>query len=154
MDRGRPRRRPPPAGRQLRQTIFFWLAGALVLLLWFGSPLADLAAQSIVSGISPSDDIALGRAAVRGQRYRYLPSGPVERAGRRVLSAASNHGHADQVEQYEWSFQLIEGDGVANAFAVPGGGIFVTSDLLELVDEVRLNVLFESFRHNSTLDSF
>jgi Zn-dependent protease with chaperone function len=115
---------------------FFLLAVALLLVLWFGSPLPDLMVEHIVAGISASDDIALGLAAVRAQRYRLLASHTVEAAGRRVLEAASVRHH-QQISLYDWSFTQID-ESFANAFAFPGGQIFITRGLLALVDRDEL----------------
>ena len=111
---------------------FVLLASALLLLLWFASPLPDLLVEHIVAGVSASDDVELGLAAVRAQRYRRLPSQEVEAAGRRLLAVASVH-HPQQVALYDWSFTQID-ESFANAFAFPGGQIFVTRGLLALLD--------------------
>lgn len=111
---------------------FVLLASALVLVLWFVSPLPDLLVEHIVAGISTHDDVELGLAAVRAQHYRRLESQQVEVAGQRVLAAASVH-HPEQIALYDWSFTQID-EQFANAFAFPGGQIFVTRGLLSLVD--------------------
>lgn len=118
---------------------FLLLTGGLMLLLWFFSPLPDLLVEHIVAGISVSDDVELGLAAVRSQRYRRLPSREVEVAGQQVLQAASAR-HPQQVALYDWSFTQID-ETFANAFAFPGGQIFVTRGLLMLVDADELSAV-------------
>lgn len=133
-----PRRHAPDSPQRASQP-FLLLAAGLLLLLWFASPLPDLLVEHIVAGISASDDVELGLAAVRAQRYRRLPSREVESAGQHVLRAASAH-HPQQIALYDWSFTQID-ETFANAFAFPGGQIFVTRGLLMLVDADELSAV-------------
>lgn len=50
----------------------------------------------------------------------------VERIGRRVLAAAG-----DVPQPYDFSFKVLQDPETINAFAVPGGQIYVTSGLVE-----------------------
>lgn len=54
----------------------------------------------------------------------------VQRIGRKVVSNAS----ADKPEAIDFEFHVIQDDATVNAFAIPGGDIYVTTGLLKAAD--------------------
>ena len=65
-----------------------------------------------------------------------VKSAMVERVGRKIAEATESYlkqsGHAGEVENFKWEFNLIKDDNV-NAFCMPGGKIVVFEGLLPLI---------------------
>jgi predicted Zn-dependent protease len=62
----------------------------------------------------------------------------VRKVGQRIAAAAENYlreeGHADQAENFQWEFNLIEED-VANAWVLPGGRAAVYTGILKYTQD-------------------
>jgi predicted Zn-dependent protease len=60
----------------------------------------------------------------------------VENVGKRISVAAKqfmlDNGMADRIRDYQWEFRLIEDDEKINAFAIPGGKVFIYTGLLSV----------------------
>lgn len=123
---------------------FFYAAAALAAASWFLSPLPDYITGALVAAIPVAEDVALGVRGVRGAGY-HLQGGCrpgrrcVEDIGRDVLGALTRHMPElhDTVEAYDWRFGVTQ-QSFVNAFAYPGGQIFVTSGLLDATTDDEL----------------
>ena len=111
-------------------------------LAWFVSPLPEVLANSIVDGIPLDEDIVLGTRGVQSANYRLQPTCRpgrrcVDDIGRDIISALSSRHPEMRVDNFDWRF-AVTSDTFANAFAYPGGRIFVTRGLLDMAtdDEV------------------
>lgn len=64
------------------------------------------------------------------QKEKLITSGPeferIQRIGRKIALASGRY--------YNWEFNLVDNDKVANAFALPGGKVFVYTGLLKLAE--------------------
>ena len=107
-----------------------WLLGGTATLLgaWFLTPVGDWAAAAVVATIPLEEDVALGRRAVAEARYVYasddydLPS-----LGRSLVNRDRELARSG----IPFSFGVVRQPGVVNAFAYPGGAIFVTEELVQ-----------------------
>ena len=73
---------------------------------------------------------------MREARYRILPREAdygVSEIGRRIVSANPELRRA----AFRWSFEVIDQPGTINAFAYPGGFVFITKDLVTKLDASR-----------------
>ena len=133
----------PAPGRQRRSnnrtpSCFWAAAAAVVATAWFATPLASFAADIIVDSIPLSEDSAIGRAAVRHANYPLLADTRVPRVGHNLLRVLSLRHPASGIESsHEWDFRVVD-DRSVNAFAYPGGSIFVTRGLLQIVTDAEL----------------
>lgn len=86
-----------------------------------------------VAGITPEDDVKMGLAALPDMLAEFGGEHPdpkaqalVDRVGARLLTAV------DATElPYRFEFHLLRDDRTINAFALPGGQVFITAALLE-----------------------
>ena len=123
---------------------FYVASAALAAASWFMTPLPDAIASAIVNTIPVEEDIDLGAQAVRAAGYRLqnpCRAGRrcVDDVGRQVVEAVlRNHPQlASAIAQYDWRFAVTD-QRFVNAFAYPGGRIFVTRGLLDLCDDDEL----------------
>jgi beta-barrel assembly-enhancing protease len=84
-------------------------------------------------GITPDQEIALGLQAApeMEQRYGGLSSDSqsqaiADKVGQRIVSSTKA-----KETPYKFEFHLLDADNVLNAFALPGGQVFITSGLLK-----------------------
>lgn len=97
-----------------------------VLGAWYGSPLGDWAAAAIVRTIPLEEDVALGRRAVALERFQYADFDfGLPEIGRQLVASDPELVR----KRIPFSFSVIKQD-VVNAFAFPGGAIFVTEALV------------------------
>lgn len=128
------------SGGQPRSTIFTqkrirkWtiLAGlVLFTVCWYCTPLASVISGAVVTVFMPRYmDILIGRAGVQSSRYQVAShsahSNRIQRIGWELLDNVDPF----LTEGFEFSFNVI-GEPVVNAFAYPGGPIFITTQLLD-----------------------
>ena len=134
--RARPQRRPRAA--------FFYAAAGVAVAAWFGSPLPAYAAGLLVDAIPIEEDVSLGVSAVRAAGYR-LQDGCrpgrrcVEEIGRSVLGSLRRHMPQVRatIDALDWHFSVTH-QAFVNAFAYPGGRIFVTRGLLDMTTDEEL----------------
>jgi len=115
--------------------IYFSLVG-MIALAWFLTPLPSWIALTMVHQIPVSEDIAIGNAARQHTHYNIVnDNGQLHSMGMKLISALAEQ--SPSVNKYDWRFQLIN-EPFVNAFAYPGGNIFVTKELWEMAtkDEV------------------
>ena len=94
-----------------------------------------------VAGITPEDEVALGLQAAPEMAQQMGGLDPDERAqrlvdevGQRVVKESVAAG-----SPYQFEFHLLADPGTVNAFALPGGQIFITRALFDrLQDEAQL----------------
>jgi len=99
----------------------------VLLLAWFASPLGDWVVHAVVSTIPLSEDVALGLQAVASEQFRYAEDDHgIPALGRRLVAASPELAKSG----IPFSFRVIKQEGVVNAFAFPGGPIFVTEELV------------------------
>jgi predicted Zn-dependent protease len=119
----------------------------LLTLLLVSVPLAELSAQTRLKPgmnlFSIRDDIQIGQrsAAQIERQYRTRNDSRVSGIGRRLAARSS-------MPNLPWRFRVIE-RGDANAFALPGGYVYVTSGLLRRVrsDSELAGVLAHEITH-------
>jgi beta-barrel assembly-enhancing protease len=87
-----------------------------------------------VAGITPEDDVKMGLAAMPelvaqfgGEHPDGRAQAQVDRVGARLLES----GLAGKQVPYEFEFHLLADDRTINAFALPGGQVFITAALME-----------------------
>lgn len=131
-------RRQAAAGHRQRPAAgFFYAAALLAVTAWFLTPLPDLAAGALVDSIPIHEDVRLGRAGAAQAGYN-LQNGC--RPGRRCVEDIGL-GLIDKIgkqtpelramiDAYDWHFGVTHQEFI-NAFAYPGGRIFVTRGLLD-----------------------
>jgi len=132
---------PPRSGRGGR---FFFASAALAALAWFATPVPEMIASAVVDAIPLDEDVALGCGGVRQAQYRPVtPCRPgrrcVDDVGRSVVDAVlRNHPQlASTIAHYDWQFAVTD-QSFVNAFAYPGGRIFVTRGLLDVCTDDEL----------------
>ena len=136
---------PSPSGRRQRPAAgFFYAAALLAIAAWFLTPLPDLTAGALVDAIPIHEDVRLGQAGAARAGY-HLQNGCrqgrrcVEDIGHDVLHkmGMQSPGLRAIIRAYDWSFGVTH-QSFINAFAYPGGRIFVTRGLLDATtdDEV------------------
>ena len=135
-----PERMPPR--RQRPRAVFFYVSAGLAGLAWFVSPLPEVLADSIVDSIPLDEDIVLGTRAVEAANYRLQSTCRagrrcVDDLGRDIISTLASRHPEMRVDRFDWRFSVTS-DTFVNAFAYPGGRIFVTRGLLDMAtdDEV------------------
>mmetsp|Transcript_4934 Transcript_4934/g.14994 ORF Transcript_4934/g.14994 Transcript_4934/m.14994 type:complete len:308 (-) Transcript_4934:439-1362(-) len=105
------------------------VVGGVVALLaaWYASPIGDWVAAAIVSTIPLHEDIMLGRRALAHQRFVYAESDyGVAEIGRQMVASSPDLARM----RIPFSFAVIKQRDEINAFAFPGGAIFVTEALV------------------------
>jgi predicted Zn-dependent protease len=104
-----------------------------VLCAWYASPLGDWAAAAIVSRIPMQEDVALGRQAVAHERFQHADFDfGVAEIGRQLVASDPELVRTG----IPFSFSVIKQD-LVNAFAFPGGAIFVTEALIRQLSASR-----------------
>ena len=89
-----------------------------------------------VAGISPRQEIALGLQAVPQMAREFGGFSPDER-GQQLVDAIGNRiveQSAARESPYRYEFHLLDDDRTVNAFALPGGQIFVTEALVRRLE--------------------
>ena len=130
--------------QQPRRLRFFYLSSAVAAFAWFFTPIPAAIASLVVDQIPLQQDVLLGARAAESSGYRLLsPCSPgrrcVDAVGRSVVAAISHHHpqFASTLNTYDWRFAVTD-QSFVNAFAFPGGRIFVTRGLLNLCDDDEL----------------
>jgi predicted Zn-dependent protease len=96
-----------------------------VLGAWYASPIGDWAAAAIVRTIPLEEDVALGRCAVAHERFQYADFDyGLSEIGMQLVDPELVR------TRIPFSFRVIKQQDVVNAFAFPGGAIFVTEALV------------------------
>lgn len=107
---------------------------ALVLFLQ-ACAVAPYTGRSQIMLVSPQEEVALGNQAAQEvmQKERVLQSGRqvnmVRDIGRRIIQVSGNTG-------YQWEFYVVDDPNTVNAFALPGGKVFVYTGLLNAAQNV------------------
>lgn len=91
---------------------------------------------------SPEQDIALGKEVKQQilsdpQQYPILPessNGEAYRYVRNITAKILNSGQVAYRNEFAWEVYIIDDDDVLNAFATPGGYIFVYTGLIKFLD--------------------
>lgn len=110
---------------------FLWLAGAGTAALTLGcatNPYTGRDQLILVSsgqeqqlGKQARDEILAKESVTKDPKY----TGPVIKSGTRIAGVANK-------PEYNWEFHVIDKPDVVNAFALPGGYVFVYTGLFEL----------------------
>lgn len=125
-----PRRRASAMPRLILAGIF-----ALISIITFLTSKADnpVTGESQHIALTVDQEIALGLQAAPEMAAQYggLEPDPqiqetVDRLGQRIVSTS-----AAQQAPYEYDFHVLDDDQTINAFALPGGQIFITNGLLQ-----------------------
>ena len=102
-------------------------------IVWYCTPFSEPIASGLVWFIPRSLDVQMGHAAARSSRFRTSMNGGyqsrVKKIGGDILRAMPK----DLTSGYDFSFEVIDEDYV-NAFAFPGGGVFITDELISDLD--------------------
>jgi predicted Zn-dependent protease len=110
-----------------RAGAYFTIAMVLFAGMWIFTPVSDWATDFVVDQIPISRDVELGAAAVKAARYKIVhDSFGVKELGQKLTKTLP----ADLQKNYRFQFEVIE-DKEVNAWAYPGGFIFVTTGLLK-----------------------
>lgn len=108
------------------------IGGLLVVLLAAGCAVNPVTGERQLALISQAQEIELGRQSAEQVRQSMaMVDDPelqayVERIGRRLAAESER-------PDLPWSFQVVD-DPTPNAFALPGGSVFITRGLLSLMD--------------------
>ncbi|MBC8103560.1 MAG: M48 family metallopeptidase [Cytophagales bacterium] len=109
------------------------LMAAFALFRYYGSSQVNTVTgeKQRVAGISAQQEIALGLQAAPQMQQRH--GGPSQNAQARALVAAVGEkiarGSDAAKTPYQYNFTLLDDDKTVNAFALPGGQIFMTDAL-------------------------
>jgi Zn-dependent protease with chaperone function len=100
-----------------------------VLVLAFGS-----SARAALFGISEQQEIEAGKQ-VRQQAYKEYgkPLPPDNPMSRRVRVIGMRFAHLSERKNIPYSYEVLNNEKILNAFAAPGGPVFVTKKLMETV---------------------
>ncbi|MCO5166047.1 MAG: M48 family metallopeptidase [Planctomycetes bacterium] len=117
-------------------------AVALTLTLTAGCRTAQRAAAGVVLPVSQENELGreMERELARDLRLLDDPEvvGYVRELGRQIVQAADG----DVPEGIEFEFHVVDDDATINAFAIPGGGIYVYTGLLRAMeDEAQLTAV-------------
>mmetsp|Transcript_9808 Transcript_9808/g.12743 ORF Transcript_9808/g.12743 Transcript_9808/m.12743 type:complete len:289 (+) Transcript_9808:256-1122(+) len=124
------RSEPDLSSAGFKKQAFLVLLVACFVAAWFLTPLSDLVAGLVVAQIPFSHDVDIGLEAVRQAGYRYRTDrkyDAVKRIGKHLVAGKP------ELAGFQWEFHVIHEDFV-NAFAYPGGFIFVTDQLIDRLD--------------------
>ncbi|KAL7524030.1 hypothetical protein ACHAXR_001193, partial [Thalassiosira sp. AJA248-18] len=135
-----------------QQEVFLVACLALLLAVWFLTPLSDYATTLILWTVPIKSDISLGKEALISLEQKYPPvmdRWGVRKIGLELVNSSkyyysstttntnnnnnndNNHnGLFENVKQYKWDFGVVHAPDV-NAFALPGGIVRVTDALLQ-----------------------
>lgn len=118
--------------RNVQQRQYLAIGGLLLVLLAAGCAVNPVTGERQLALISEPQEIELGRQSAQQIRQSMaMVDDPelqayVERVGRRLAAESER-------PDLPWSFQVVD-DPTPNAFALPGGPIFITRGLLNLMD--------------------
>jgi len=109
----------------------FVLIIALFTVVWYTTPLSTTISALVINSIVPRYlDVQMGANALKSARLVKSHDGNaqarVDRIGRAMLATLPQTDTKD----FKFTFQVID-EPVVNAYAYPGGAIFVTSELLQ-----------------------
>jgi predicted Zn-dependent protease len=114
--------------RQLKLAALLLLA--LFTAIWYVTPLSTVLSGLVVHTLVPRYlDVQMGQAAVASagytRTYDTRAQGRVQRIGADMLAS-----YPQNTQGFEFTFQVIDQPNVINAYAYPGGAIFITSGML------------------------
>ncbi|MFW5734343.1 MAG: M48 family metallopeptidase [Oceanidesulfovibrio sp.] len=121
------------------------LSALVVLVLSLGCAVAPYTGRNQLMLVSPQQETALGNQAAAEvmQEERLLRSGPqvaeVQSIGQRIATVTAGRG-------YHWQFFVVDDPDTVNAFALPGGKVFIYTGLLKAArsrDEVAAVIAHE-----------
>jgi len=117
--------------RQLKLAALLLLA--LFTAIWYVTPLSTMLSGLVVHTLVPRYlDVQMGQAAVASagytRTYDTRAQGRVQRIGADMLAS-----YPLNTQGFEFTFQVIDEPNVINAYAYPGGAIFITSGLLNMM---------------------
>lgn len=121
-------KRPEIAGRATRRSAALAAIAVLASTLALGCATNPVTGRRELSLISESQEIQMGREAAQGelQRMGEIPSVPMRDL---VRSMGTRMAAKSERPNLPWEFHVMD-DAAVNAFAIPGGFIFVTRGLL------------------------
>lgn len=115
-----------------RLIITGWVMGACVAAAWLGSAATSLMVRSLVARIPPEMEQKLGDALVEELQVELTFVDDTNRVAQ-LAALAEPLTKAASGGKTEFKFHLLE-DADPNAFALPGGHVFVNTGLLKLAD--------------------
>jgi predicted Zn-dependent protease len=115
-----------------RLVVTAWVLGACVAVAWLGSVASSVMVRSLVARIPPEMEQKFGDALVEDLQVELALVDDTNRIAQLAalaapLTQAVSHG------QTGFKFHLVDDDD-PNAFALPGGHVFVNTGLLKLAD--------------------
>ena len=118
----------------LRFIIGLIVAAVALLGYFFNTSKNDVTGETQhVGGMTPDQEIALGIQAAPSMEAQYGGDSPDARATQAVQQVGQNiisHTKAGETP-YKFQFHLLADDQTINAFALPGGQVFITQGLLK-----------------------
>ena len=129
--------------RQQELFLLAWIA--LILVLWFLTPLSDYCAAWILWTVPIESDVELGRKSLVTLERKFPPvvdRWEVKRIGSELVKAGSiasvDNQYGDDIFRniplFQWDFGVVHAPQLINAFALPGGIVRVTDSLLQVLD--------------------
>ena len=115
-----------------RLIITGWVMGACVALAWLGSVASSLMVRSLVARIPPEMEQKVGDALVEDLQVELTLVDDTNRVAQ-LAALAAPLTQAVGKGQTGFKFHLVD-DADPNAFALPGGHVFVNTGLLQLAD--------------------
>eukprot|EP00928_Gymnodinium_smaydae_P048982 TRINITY_DN32825_c0_g1_i1.p1 TRINITY_DN32825_c0_g1~~TRINITY_DN32825_c0_g1_i1.p1 ORF type:complete len:421 (-),score=45.42 TRINITY_DN32825_c0_g1_i1:91-1299(-) len=114
---------------ETRRRCIYCGAVACLVCAWLFTPLPAWIAASIVRQIPLEEDVTLGRAAGRDLKFTAYDNYELSSLGHELLAGLSSQHPA--LRKYEWQFKVAD-EPYVNAFALPGGTIYVTRALQQM----------------------
>ncbi len=115
----------------MKNTLLSRRTALLCTLATGGALMTALPAHAQFGGISEQEEIAAGRqASARAQKEYGRALSPNDPRQQRVSRIGQMFARQSQRENIPYSYTVLQNDKVLNAFAAPGGPIFVTTKLL------------------------
>ena len=115
-----------------RLVITGWVLGACVAVAWLGSVATSVMVRALVARIPPEMEQKMGDALVEDLRLELDFVGDTNRVAQ-LAALAEPLTKTALGGKTEFKFHLLEDDD-PNAFALPGGHVFVNTGLLKLAD--------------------
>ena len=107
--------------------VYALFAGVALILSWFFTPLSSFVVDILIDMIPVDQDITIGREAIKTANYKVMyDSYGIDKIGKELVAKLPS-----RYRPYSFSFQIID-ENYVNAFAYPGGFIYVTDELLKL----------------------
>ncbi len=146
-------RSPGRVSRRRRNSSSVWkirllIAGAIMLfstISYYNSGTANpvTGESQLVGGMTPAQEIEIGRSAARGMIQQHGGITPDERAGmlvsqvgKRIENALYQRLQRDGINMpYTFDFYLLADRRAVNAFALPGGQVFITEALFRRMND-------------------